>query len=95
MPVLGFPRSPDEPVPGSPDEARAALAAGAPSRQETRGTELRSDSTLDLGRGDALTWALRVRGVEHRAWSMARTSVAAGVAAWEEGSGARSMTLLF
>ena len=32
MPVIDLPRSPDEPVPGSPDEARAALAAGAPSR---------------------------------------------------------------
>eukprot|EP00967_Tisochrysis_lutea_P133429 scaffold234224_cov34-Tisochrysis_lutea.AAC.4 len=32
MPVIGLPRSPGEPVPGSPDEPCAALAAGAPSR---------------------------------------------------------------
>eukprot|EP00967_Tisochrysis_lutea_P032017 scaffold37800_cov20-Tisochrysis_lutea.AAC.1 len=30
--INGNPRSPDEPVPGSPDEPCAALAAGAPPR---------------------------------------------------------------
>eukprot|EP00967_Tisochrysis_lutea_P069275 scaffold91012_cov32-Tisochrysis_lutea.AAC.1 len=32
MPDIGLPRSPDKPVPGSPDESYAALAAGAPSQ---------------------------------------------------------------
>ena len=32
MPVINPPRSPEEPVPGSPDELSAALAAGASSR---------------------------------------------------------------
>ena len=49
----------------------------------------RDESHAHLGRGGALSWALRVR----EASSMARSSVAAGVAAGEEGSGARSMTL--
>ena len=32
MLAIGFPRTPDEPVPGFPDESSAALDAGAPSR---------------------------------------------------------------
>eukprot|EP00967_Tisochrysis_lutea_P098996 scaffold146724_cov36-Tisochrysis_lutea.AAC.1 len=71
MPVLGFPRSLDEPVPGSPDEPCAALAAGAPSRLEETSpapTKSRAPRPVPCESGRATwvcAWPLPPRAQEH------------------------------